>query len=56
MHVLILCKTKTYQNYLFSSSLVADPHHAPDHFFTAPFDSENIGPSTSKLQTLMQVS
>lgn len=33
---------------------LADPHHAPDHFFTAPFDSENIGPSTSKLQTLMQ--
>ncbi|XP_072171450.1 PAN2-PAN3 deadenylation complex subunit pan3-like, partial [Diadema setosum] len=33
---------------------VADPHLDPDHFFTAPFDSENFGPSTSKLQHLMQ--
>lgn len=33
---------------------LVDPHMAPDHFFTAPFDSENYGPSTSKLQHLMQ--
>ncbi|XP_041463610.1 PAN2-PAN3 deadenylation complex subunit Pan3-like isoform X4 [Lytechinus variegatus] len=33
---------------------LADPHMAPDHFFTAPFDSDNYGPQTSKLQHLMQ--
>ncbi|XP_071846409.1 PAN2-PAN3 deadenylation complex subunit pan3-like isoform X2 [Apostichopus japonicus] len=34
--------------------LMADPHMAPEHFFTAPFDSDSFGPPTSKLQTLMQ--
>ncbi|PIK48258.1 putative PAB-dependent poly(A)-specific ribonuclease subunit PAN3-like [Apostichopus japonicus] len=33
---------------------MADPHMAPEHFFTAPFDSDSFGPPTSKLQTLMQ--
>ncbi|XP_030836314.1 PAN2-PAN3 deadenylation complex subunit pan3-like isoform X2 [Strongylocentrotus purpuratus] len=32
---------------------LADPHMA-DHFFNAPFDSDNYGPQTSKLQHLMQ--
>lgn len=39
---------------LAAMDLVADPHMAPEHFFTAPFDSDSFGPPTSKLQTLMQ--
>lgn len=36
---------------------VADPHMAPDHFFTVPFDidNDNFGSSTSKFQHFMQV-
>ncbi|XP_038055526.1 PAN2-PAN3 deadenylation complex subunit pan3-like isoform X2 [Patiria miniata] len=35
---------------------LADPHMAPDHFFTAPFDidNDNFGGSTSKFQHFMQ--